>query len=107
VNPPFEGVSELLPRLAGRGVALGIVSSNAEDNVREVLGRANSGLIGHFECGMSIFGKRSRIRKVLRASGVPNSAAIYIGDQETDLEAAYREHVAFGAVSWGMEISPR
>ena len=38
---------------------------------------------------------------MLRASDVPDSAAIYIGDQETDLEAAHREHVAFGAVSWG------
>ncbi len=97
----FEHVEETLAHLADRGITLAIVSSNSRDNVRRILGPENTRRFSHFECGMSIFGKPVRIRKVLRKTGIPASEAIYIGDQVTDLEAARKENVAFGAVSWG------
>ena len=53
------------------------------------------------ECGASMFGKRRRIARVLKAAGVPAQRAIYVGDQVTDAEAARAAGVAFGAVSWG------
>jgi phosphoglycolate phosphatase len=99
--PLFEGVGDMLKVLAAKGVVLAIVTSNAQDNVTQVLGSGNARLVSHFECGASIFGKRSKIRKVLKASGIPSGQAIYIGDQPTDLEAARAEGVAFGAVTWG------
>lgn len=99
--PLFEGVGEVLNQLKDRGVTLAVVSSNSYDNVRHVLGPEVARLVRHFECGVSIFGKRARLRKVLRESGVPREAAIYIADQETDLDAARAEGVAFGAVAWG------
>lgn len=99
--PLFPGIAPALRQLAGAGVRLAVVSSNSPDNVRRILGPEIVGLIGHYECGMSIFGKASRIRKVLRQSGIPSRQAIYVGDQLTDFEAARREGVAFGAVAWG------
>jgi phosphoglycolate phosphatase len=50
---------------------------------------------------MSVFGKASRIRAVLKACGVAPADALYIGDQATDAEAARKAGVAFGAVHWG------
>ena len=97
----FEQIDDLLLHLAKQGVTLAIVSSNAYDNVSRILGPANTKLFSHFECGMSIFGKPPRIRKVLKKTGIPCREAIYIGDQVSDLEAARKVNVAFGAVSWG------
>lgn len=97
----FDGVGEVLRRLDEAGVALAVVSSNAADNVRRILGAGNVARIGQFECGMSIFGKAERIRKVVRRAGLGVGDAIYIGDQVTDLEAAHKLRVAFGAVAWG------
>jgi len=97
----FEHTDDMLLHLANKGVALAIVSSNSYDNVSQILGHANTKLISQFECGMSIFGKSARIRKVLEKTGIPCCEAIYIGDQVEDLEAARKENVAFGAVSWG------
>jgi phosphoglycolate phosphatase len=97
----FEHIDDMLLHLANRGVILAIVSSNSYDNVSQILGPANTKLISQFECGMSIFGKPARIQKVLKKTGIPSSEVIYIGDQVTDLEAARKEKVAFGAVSWG------
>jgi phosphoglycolate phosphatase len=99
--PLFERVDDMLLHLAKAGIYLSVMSSNAEDNVVRVLGPANAGLIRHFDCGMSIFGKAARIRSLLQTTGIPASRAIYIGDQLTDLEAARKEGIAFGAVSWG------
>ena len=99
--PLFGGVEEALRHLHAKGVLLTVVSSNAEHNVRTVLGPELAGLVRQYECGMSIFGKASRIRAVLRDCGVTPAEAIYIGDQGTDAEAARKVGVAFGAVHWG------
>ncbi|KQQ88608.1 HAD hydrolase-like protein [Massilia sp. Leaf139] len=97
----FPQVDHALRELARDRVDLTIVSSNAEDNVRQVLGPELSSLISQYECGMSIFGKTARIRKVLKRAAVTPDAALYIGDQALDAEAARRAGVAFAAVHWG------
>jgi phosphoglycolate phosphatase len=97
----FPGVDRLLRELAGRGVRLAVVTSNSIDNVRQVLGPDNAALIHHYECGASMFGKRPKLRAVLRSSGIPAAEALCIGDEVRDLEAAHAEGIAFGAVTWG------
>lgn len=97
----FGGVDELLRGLADRGMTLAIVSSNAEDNVRRILGPENAARIAHYECGASIFGKRSRFRRVLHRAGIPAGDAIAVGDEARDIEAAAVEGLASGAVGWG------
>jgi phosphoglycolate phosphatase len=97
----FDGVDGALQALAGGGMQLAVVSSNSEHNVRRVLGPGLAALVGQFECGMSIFGKASRIRQVITSAGVEPAHAIYIGDQGTDAEAARKAGVHFGAVRWG------
>lgn len=97
----FEGIDEVLAHLSGSGVSIAVVSSNSEDNVRAVLGPENARSIGHFECGMSIFGKASRLAKVCRKAAMHPDETIYVGDQRTDHEAARRAGIAFGAVAWG------
>jgi len=97
----FDGIAHTLRELERNGVQLAVVSSNAEDNVRDVLGPELARLIGQYECGMSIFGKAARIRKVVRRATVPAIQALYVGDQTTDGDAARRAGIAFGAVGWG------
>jgi phosphoglycolate phosphatase len=99
--PLFPGVDRMLRGLAERGVQLAIVSSNSFENVRQVLGPDNTALIRHCSCGAALFGKRSKLKDVLRDSGIPAREAICIGDEIRDLEAARAERIAFGAVSWG------
>lgn len=97
----FEGIGETLHYLHGKGVQLAIVTSNSRENVLAILGKQNMTLISHIECGASIFGKASRIARVLGRSGVANKEAVYIGDQVSDMEAARQAKVALGAVAWG------
>jgi phosphoglycolate phosphatase len=97
----FEGIGAMLRGLSDRGVALAVVTSNAGDNVRHVLGAEPTARIRYAECGASLFGKRGKLRKVLRQSGVRPSEAIFIGDEIRDIEAARAEGIPFGAVAWG------
>ena len=99
--PLFEGVSDMLKQLSDDGVKLAIVSSNSYENVRQVLGPTNAALISYYECGVSMFGKRSRFRRILAKSGIARSEALCVGDEIRDIEAAHQERIAFGAVAWG------
>jgi len=67
---PFEGIGAMLRGLSDRGVALAVVTSNAYDNVRHVLGDEHAALISSYECGAPLFGKRGKLRRVLKQSGV-------------------------------------
>jgi len=99
--PLFAGTETMLRTLSQRGVTLALVSSDNEKNIRATLGRELSALVRHYGCGASLFGKAPKFKAVLRASGIPASEAIAIGDELRDLEAARAAWIAFGAVSWG------
>ncbi len=97
----FEGVENVLRRLSQMGATLAVVSSNSAENIRHVLGAELAALIAHFECGVSVFGKEAKLRKILRQGGIPRSDAIYIGDEIRDHQAAQDLGIAFGGASWG------
>jgi len=99
--PLFGGISDQLRCLAAGGATLAVVSSNAEPNIRRVLGVENTALIRYFECGAGIFGKAPKLKSVLRKSGVPPAQAILVGDELRDQHAADQVQMAFGAVAWG------
>jgi phosphoglycolate phosphatase len=99
--PLFAGVSEMLVTLARQGATLAMVSSNASENIKRVLGAENAALISFFECGASLSGKDAHIKRVLKQSGIAAQQSILIGDEVRDLEAARKAGVASGAVSWG------
>lgn len=97
----FPGIDQLLQRLNSEGVALAIVTSNSSANVHRILGPQNSALIQYYACDASLFGKRAKLRKVLRASGVHPNEAIFISDEIRDLHESQAEKIPFGSVSWG------
>jgi phosphoglycolate phosphatase len=97
----FSGADYMLRRLSESGMTLAVVSSNAERNVRYVLGADTSTLVRYYACGASMSGKSAKFRTILRKSGLRPSDAIYIGDEIRDFESASQEGLSFGAVAWG------
>ncbi|HWA18202.1 MAG TPA: HAD hydrolase-like protein [Devosia sp.] len=97
---PFAGATEMLAALHAASVKLAVVSSNAEINVRHVLGEA-AGLIGVYACGSSLWGKAEKFGRVLRLLGEAPACAIAIGDEIRDIEAARQAGLAAGVVSFG------
>lgn len=97
----FEGMSEVLSHLDACGIKLAIVTSNSHENVVAVLGKGIMDKMLHVEASASLFSKASRIRRTLEKAGVGGAEAVYVGDQVSDLQAARKAGVAFGAVAWG------
>jgi phosphoglycolate phosphatase len=98
--PLFAGVDLMLQELSQRGVALAMVSSDAQSNVRKALGE-NAELFSQFACGASLFGKATKYKAILKRTGIAAPDTICIGDELRDGEAARAAGIDFGAVSWG------
>ena len=97
----FPGVRELLRDLRAAGVATAIVSSNSKATVGAVLGEEALGSIDRLDCGIALFGKTARLRRLTRCLGVPPAEAVYVGDETRDVDAARQSGLASAAVTWG------
>lgn len=96
----FDGVRAMLATLSDAGVRMVLCSSNAEANVRAVLG-ADAARFGHYYCGSGLFGKVRKFRRVLADTGLAPESVLSIGDETRDLEAARAVGLGAGAVLWG------
>jgi phosphoglycolate phosphatase len=99
--PMFDGMEELLARLSTQGTQLAVVTSNSFQNVQLVLGQETAALVDYYECGVGLFGKRERFRKILKKSGIAQADTICIGDETRDIEAARSANLSCAAVAWG------
>ena len=97
----FPGVVELLNTLKLQGYRLGIVSSNAEANIRSLLSQNHIEHLFDFVNGASTFGKGKAIGKLIKQYHCPKSDVIYIGDEIRDIQAARSIEIRVIAVGWG------
>jgi phosphoglycolate phosphatase len=98
--PLFPGAADMLGALHGAGVKLALVSSNAEANVRHVLGPA-AALVDRYACGSSLWGKAQKFGGVLRALRQSPARTIAIGDEIRDIDAARQAGLAAGSITFG------
>lgn len=97
----FDGIEPMLETLQAAGVRLALVTSNAEDNARAILGAANMARFEQVECGASLFGKAPRYRRVLRRAGLSAPDILSVGDETRDITAARKVGIDPAAVMWG------
>jgi Predicted phosphatases len=97
----FKDADNLLKRLSSCGATLAIVTKNTYENVHKILGQEYIDLIDYFECGTSMSGKASKLKKILNQSKISCKETIYIGDEIGDAMAAQKVNIDFGCVTWG------
>jgi phosphoglycolate phosphatase len=98
---PVPGVPEALHTLREAGCLLAMVTSNSEENVRSFLVRHAIDGFDTVVAGSSIFGKASRLRRLLKNASVDRTAAVYVGDTTPDIRAARDAGTLAVAVAWG------
>jgi phosphoglycolate phosphatase len=96
----FPGAAEMLFALHHAGVKLALVSSNAEATVRHVLGPA-AGIVDHYACGASLWGKAQKFGGVMRAMRQSPARTIAIGDEIRDIDAAHQAGLTAGVMTFG------
>lgn len=97
----FPGIPKQLKHLTAAGCKIAVVSTNSVQNVQQVLGKELCSLINHFACGVSMFGKESKLKHAAKKCGELIADCVYIADELRDIEAAHKIGMKFGAVSWG------
>jgi len=97
----FPGTPDLLEQLAATGVKIALVTSNAEENARKILGPVHAARIDFFACGSSLFGKAPKFRRVLKKMGMRPAEVLAIGDETRDVDAAREVGMRAGSVLWG------
>jgi phosphoglycolate phosphatase len=97
----FDGARDMLRAISETNVRMFVCSSNSEANVRAVLGPEDCARIERFFCGSGLFGKVRKFRQAIKASGLPPSAILSIGDETRDIDAARAVGIGAGAVLWG------
>lgn len=98
--PLFAGVPQMLESLAAAGLRLAVLTSNTRQVVERALGPM-AARFEAFDCGVSLFGKGRRLRRLVRTSRADPGRTIYVGDELRDLAGARQAGIAFGGVAWG------
>lgn len=98
---PLHGMPELVRELHAEGYQLGIVTSNAESNVRIFLQRYDIDLFEFVRSSSKLLGKAHEIRGVMKSRKMKPAELMFIGDETRDIEASQKAGIRIAAVSWG------
>jgi len=107
---PFPGLTDALDALAGKGHRLAVCTNKLEGLSVQLLRALD--LAGRFAaiCGQDTFGIQKPdpeiLRRTIAAAGGATSAAIMIGDSETDIRTARAAGIPVIAVDFGYSERP-
>lgn len=103
-----QGIREALKELKGSGLVLGILTSNSQENVEQVL-RDNDleDTFAFVHSSRHLFGKDRALRGIMKERSLAAKEIAYIGDEVRDIEAAKRAEVTSIGVSWGFQTHKR
>ncbi len=101
------GVSDVLAAFRDSGCQQGIVSSNAEENIRICLRANRAEDFFEFIIGYSrLTGKQRSLRRAIKQFDLAPEAVLYIGDDTRDVKAAKTAGIDIAAATWGISARP-
>jgi len=99
----YPGVPEVLEQIGRSGCRMGIVSSNAEANIRTCLRTNGAEPWFEFVVGYPrLLGKQRVLRRILQQTAVEGRDVLYVGDEVRDIAAAQAAGIDVAAVTWGV-----
>ena len=98
---PFLGLKDVLLELKRTGVRLGILSSNASDNVTHFLDIHQLNIFDFIHTTTMVWSKNLSLKKMIDDHHLDPQDLIYIGDEIRDILMARKLKISVAAVSWG------
>ncbi|KAI5913270.1 HAD family hydrolase [Thauera sp. 2A1] len=102
----YDGVGDMLTRLAAGGCRLAIATNKRLHPTRLIL--QHLGWAGHFDAvyALDMFeprlpDKATMIARLMADRGIARDIAVYVGDRSEDGESADANHLPFLAATWG------
>ncbi len=102
----FKGIPKLLNDLQDRGLIVGVLTSNSQENVSEVLEREDANDLNFIVSEKRLFRKDKAFKNIEKTQKIKPSEILYIGDEPRDVVACRRAGVAVVGVTWGLGGEP-
>ena len=97
----FDGMKDVLLELKKKGLVLGIMSTNGEENIKKFLKHNEIEVFNYVVGKGSLFGKSGIIKSILRKRKLNKKDVLYVGDEVRDIEACRKLGIKIIAVTWG------
>lgn len=93
-------IFENIKKLKDMGIKIAIITTNSKTNVRLFLEKHN---VDYFDfiSSTTMFGKESKIKKIIKKEKLNNNEVLYVGDEIRDIHAANRAGIDIASVVWG------
>ncbi|KFA92562.1 HAD hydrolase-like protein [Archangium violaceum] len=100
----FDGMLSVLQTLHRHGLTVGIISSNATENIQRFLAKNGmESVVRRVHCSSNLFGKDKVISRYLKTYGLTSEQVVYVGDEERDVVACKKTKLRVLSVSWGLD----
>jgi len=98
---PIGDVPDVVRELHRRGLRLGIITSNSEENVSIFLRNHDLDVFEFIRSSSRLLGKSREIKQAMKIQGFTAEEALFVGDETRDIEAARKARIRVAAATWG------
>ncbi|MDD2496015.1 MAG: HAD-IA family hydrolase [Tissierellia bacterium] len=93
-------IFDYIRRIKSLGVNIGIITTNSKTNVKQFLDVHDADFFD-FISSSTMFGKESKIKKIIKKEKLSNKDVLYVGDEIRDIHAAKKAGIDIVSVAWG------
>lgn len=102
---PVNGLKEILLQLKTLEVRMGILSSNAHDNIVKFLQNHGLDCFDFCHSTSKVWSKNLSLQRLIDQHTIDKDRLLYIGDEIRDIVAAKKLGIKVAAVTWGYNSS--
>lgn len=100
IKPCKIDIFDVVLQLKNMGIRTAIITTNSKTNVQLFLQEQNADIFD-FIASSSMFGKESKMRKIIKKERLKRDEVLYVGDEIRDIHAAKNSGVDIVSVAWG------
>lgn len=93
-------ILDTIKQIKSMGIKVAIITTNSKTNVKLFLEEYGVDYFDYIS-NATMFGKESKMKKIMRKEKLNNSEVLYVGDEIRDIHAANRAGVDIASVAWG------
>ncbi len=100
VEPCKPDLINIIKQLKNMGIITAIITTNSRYNVQMFLNEHNANIFDFIESS-SMFGKETKMRKIIKKNKIRLEDVLYVGDEIRDIHAAKKTGIDIASVAWG------
>ncbi len=100
IRPCKIDIFDTVLKLKNMGIKTAIITTNSKKNVQLFLEEQNANIFD-FVTSASMFGKESKMKKIIKKEKIALEDVLYVGDEIRDIHAAKNTGIDIASVAWG------